>query len=127
LPLPLQRYLDLLTLISRPDLSAKLLQENLSAGLPEAAAAAASAAADAVGTAANRDQPGGWPAAAVAAMALSEAQRQALAAAWRRHGEAAAQRAQRKQELLAAIRQGFLQVGRPCILALVCSCGPERS
>ncbi|KAL4440407.1 hypothetical protein ABPG75_003408 [Micractinium tetrahymenae] len=87
------RYWDLLVLISRPDLSARLLQENMlgSNGANPSLAAAAS-----------------WAPAAVEAMQLSPEQRSALAAAWQRHREAAEQRAAKRQELLLAIRNGFL-------------------
>lgn len=114
-PLPLsclQRYWDLLVLISRPDLSSKLLHEDFSVGLPASSVAAAAAAAQAV---TQQQQPlsaegaASWAAAAVAALQLTAQQRQALAAVWSRHSEQAAQRAQRKQELLTAIRSGFLQ------------------
>lgn len=108
----LQRYWDLLVLISRPDLSSKLLHEDFSVGLPASSVAAAAAAAQAV---TQQQQPmsaegaASWAAAAVAALQLTAQQRQALAAVWSRHSEQAAQRAQRKQELLTAIRSGFLQ------------------
>jgi hypothetical protein len=98
-----------LVLISRPDLSTQLLHDDLASGLPEAVAAAAAAAAAPL--APPPGAAGGWAAAALGAMQLSGGQRDALAGAWRRHREAAEQRAQRKQELLTAIRQGFLQVG----------------
>lgn len=52
----------------------------------------------------------GWAPAAVEAMQLSAGQRSALAAAWQRHREAAEQRAAKRQELLGAIRSGFLVV-----------------
>ncbi|KAI3431428.1 hypothetical protein D9Q98_004481 [Chlorella vulgaris] len=106
------RYWDLLVLISRPDLSSKLLHEDFSVGLPASSVAAAAAAAQAV---TQQQQPlsaegaASWAAAAVAALQLTAQQRQALAAVWSRHSEQAAQRAQRKQELLTAIRSGFLQ------------------
>ena len=60
-----------------------------------------------------------WPATALAAASLPAAQRANLAAAWRQHCEASAKRAQHRQELLAQIREGFLQVrGHACYQAL---------
>lgn len=108
----LQRYWDLLVLISRPDLSARLLQENMAGG-------------------GNGDAPAGsagWAAAAVQAMQLSENQRAALASAWQQHRDAVQQRAAKRQELLSAIRSGFLvvsEVPTPCS-APRCRTSPPR-
>ncbi len=99
-PLHLQRYWDLLALICRPDLCVRMLNEDMSA-TPTAAPPAGSPPPTSEAT---------WPAAALAAAALPAAQRASLAGAWRQHCEAAAQRAQHRQELLAQIREGFLQV-----------------
>lgn len=98
---PLQRYWDLLVLISRPDLSARLLQENMLGAGGDAAA---------------------WAPAAVQAMHLSPEQRAALAAAWRQHRQAVEQRAARRQELLSAIRSGFLVVS---LVPSTCPCPPS--
>ncbi|KAI7843600.1 hypothetical protein COHA_002842 [Chlorella ohadii] len=93
------RYWDLLALICRPDLCVRMLNEDMSA-TPTAAPPAGSPPPTSEAT---------WPAAALAAAALPAAQRASLAGAWRQHCEAAAQRAQHRQELLAQIREGFLQ------------------
>ena len=96
----LQRYWDLLALICRPDLCVRMLNEDMSA--PPTATPPAGGRPPA--------SQAKWPQAALAAAALPAAQRASLAGAWRQHCEAAAQRAQQRQELLAQIREGFLQV-----------------
>ncbi len=106
----LQRYWDLLVLISRPDLSARLLQEDMAGG-GNGDAAAGSA---------------GWAAAAVQAMQLSENQRAALASAWQQHRDAVQQRAAKRQELLSAIRSGFLVVSEVPPLVLPQGAGLPR-
>ena len=98
----MQRYWDLLALICRPDLCVRMFNEDMSAtptATPSAGGPPPAAEAK-------------WPATALAAAALPAAQRASLVAAWRQHCEASAKRAQHRQELLAQIREGFLQVGR---------------